>query len=435
MGNIVAIVGRPNVGKSTLFNRLIEEREAIMHNESGVTRDRHYGQVLWNGKQFTVIDTGGYVVGSEDIFEKAIRGQVELALEEAAVVLFLVDCISGLTPSDKDFANILRRTEKPVLLVANKADSVEKMQMAATFYALGLESEVYPISSANGSGTGDLLDALVKNLPELEENTLQDIPRISVVGRPNVGKSSFVNLLLNQQRSIVTAQAGTTRDAIDTHYKSYGKNFILTDTAGIRKKSRVKENIEFYSVLRAIKSIEKSDVCILILDAQKDLEAQDLNILQLALRHKKGVVIMVNKWDLVEKDSNTARMFEKRIAEKIPFANYIPIVFASVLAKKRPMRVIEKAMAVVEERQKKIPTSALNDLMLPEIQKNPPPSYKGKYIKIKYITQLPVYTPSFAFFCNHPKYIKPPYVRFLENKLRQHFGFEGVPIGVFLRKK
>ncbi len=435
MGNIVAIVGRPNVGKSTLFNRLVESREAIMHDESGVTRDRHYGDAEWNGKKFTVIDTGGYVVGSDDVFEGAIREQVALAMEEASVILFMVDCISGLTALDEDFANILRQSKKPVLLVANKADNAEKQQMAAEFYQLGLDSDLFAISSANGSGTGDLLDALVKDMPETIEEEVSEIPRIAVVGRPNVGKSSFVNLLLNQERSIVTDIAGTTRDAIDAHYKAFGKDFILTDTAGIRRKSRVKENIEFYSVLRAIKSIEKSDVCILILDATRGIEAQDLNILHLANKNRKGIMIMVNKWDLIEKDSNTAKEFEKEIRARIPFAEYVPIIFASVLEKQRVMKVIEKAMDIVAERQKKVPTSALNEAILPEIERTPPPSHRGKYIKIKYITQLPTYTPSFAFFCNHPKHIKPPYMRFLEGKVRQHFGFEGVPLNLFFRKK
>lgn len=434
MGNIVAIVGRPNVGKSTLFNRLVEERDAIMHDESGVTRDRHYGEAEWNGKKITVIDTGGYVVGSEDVFEEAIREQVGLAMEEASVIVFMVDCISGMTPLDEDFAELLRRSKKPVLLTANKADNLEKQQMASEFYSLGLESQLYPISSANGSGTGELLDALVKDMPKLEEEE-SETPRISVVGRPNVGKSSFVNLLLNQERSIVTDIAGTTRDAVDSHYTAYGKDFILTDTAGIRRKSKVKENIEFYSVLRAIKSIEKSDVCILILDSERGIEAQDLNILQLAVKNKKGIVIMVNKWDLIEKENNTARDFEKEIRARIPFASHVPIIFSSVLEKQRVMKVIEKAMEVVEERKKKIPTSKLNEVMLAEIERTPPPAHRGKYIKVKYITQLPTYTPTFAFFCNHPKHIKPPYLRFVENKMRQHFGFEGVPLNLFFRKK
>ncbi len=435
MGNIVAIVGRPNVGKSTLFNRLVEARDAIMHDESGVTRDRHYGDAVWNGKKFTVIDTGGYVVGSEDVFEEAIREQVSIAVEEASVVLFMVDCLTGLTALDEDFANVLRQSKKPVLVVANKADTSEKQQQAAEFYQLGFRSEVYPISSANGSGTGDLLDEVVKDMPLIEEETAPAIPRIAIVGRPNVGKSSLVNLLLSQERSIVTDIAGTTRDSVDAHYTAFGKNFILTDTAGIRRKARVRENIEFYSVLRAIKAIENTDVCVLVLDATRGIEAQDLNILHLADKNRKGILIMVNKWDLIEKDSNTARDYEREIRARIPFASYIPIIFASVLEKQRVLKVMERAIEIVEERVKKVPTSALNEVLLQEIERTPPPAYRGKYIKIKYITQLPTYTPSFAFFCNHPNHIKEAYTRFIENKIREHFGFEGVPINVFFRKK
>ncbi len=435
MANIVAIVGRPNVGKSTLFNRLVEERDAITDNVSGVTRDRHYGKAEWTGKHFIVIDTGGYVTGSEDIFEGAIRSQVRVAIQEAAVLLFLVDCSVGITPLDEEFANILRQSDKPVFLVANKADGLTRHQQANEFYALGM-GEVYPVSAVDGSGTGDLLDKVVEGfavpVEGLEENKL---PRISIVGRPNVGKSSFTNLLLNEERSIVTDIAGTTRDAINAHYNAFGKEFILTDTAGIRKKAKVKEDIEFYSVMRAIKAMEQSDVCIVMVDATQGVEAQDVNIIHLANRYKKGVVLMVNKWDLVEKDHKTAKEFEDNAKAKLAPLDHMPIIFASVLEKQRVFKVLEKAVEVFENRSKKIPTSALNDKLLKEIDRFPPPSVRGKVVKIKYITQLPTHVPSFAFFCNHPKDIKVPYQRYLENRIREHFGFEGVPINVFFRKK
>ncbi|MEN7546581.1 ribosome biogenesis GTPase Der [Rapidithrix thailandica] len=435
MANIVAIVGRPNVGKSTLFNRLIEQREAIMDDVSGVTRDRHYGKAEWIGKPFTVIDTGGYVVGSDDKYEEAIREQVNIAIEEASIILFMVDCNTGLTDLDKDFAKILRRSKKPVLIVANKADNTERMHASAEFYELGM-GEVHAISSANGTGTGDLLDITVSHFDEPEEEVEEEeIPRIAVVGRPNAGKSSFVNTLLNQNRSIVTDEAGTTRDSVDAHYTAYGKSFILTDTAGIRKKAKVSENIEFYSVMRAIKSIEHSDVCIVIVDATRGLEAQDLNIIHLAKKNNKGILLMINKWDLVEKDSRTADTFEKALREKLSGIDHLPIIFTSVLTKQRIFKVIEKAIEVYEDKTKKIPTSQLNDILLKEIERTPPPSYRGKHIKIKYITQLPSKSPVFAFFCNHPKHIKEAYLRFLENKIRKHFGFEGVPLRIFFRKK
>ncbi|WP_020532897.1 ribosome biogenesis GTPase Der [Flexithrix dorotheae] len=435
MANIVAIVGRPNVGKSTFFNRLVERRDAIIDNESGVTRDRHYGQALWNGKNFTVIDTGGYIEGSDDVFEGAIRDQVKIAIEESSVVLFVVDCDSGVTGMDKDFANVLRQSKKPVYIVANKADNTERAHMAGDFYSLGM-GEIFPISAINGSGTGDLLDKVVSHFPEEPEQKKEDhIPRIAIVGRPNVGKSSFVNSLLNESRSIVTDIAGTTRDSINSHYTAFGKNFIITDTAGIRKKAKVREDIEFYSVLRALNAIENSDVCIVMLDATKGLEAQDLNIIFQIQKYKKGLLIMVNKWDLVEKENNTAKNFEDEIRQKLAPNDYPPIIFTSVMTKQRIFKTIEKATEVYENRQKKVTTSTLNEVMLKEIERYPPPAHRGKYIKIKYITQLPTQTPTFAFFCNHPKYIKLPYERFLENNIRKHFKFEGVPIKIVFRKK
>lgn len=437
MANIIAIVGRPNVGKSTLYNRLVEQRDAIMDDQSGVTRDRHYGQGTWNGYFFTVIDTGGYVYGSEDVFEEAIREQVEIALQEASVVLFMVDCSVGLTGLDEDFAKVLRRTEKPVIVVANKADNFEKQQMANEFYALGMDN-ILPVSSISGSGTGELLDEVVSHLPkpiEADGDEPERIPRIAVAGRPNAGKSSLINLLLNQNRSIVTEQAGTTRDAVDATYKYNGRELILTDTAGIRRKSRVKENVEFYSVLRAIKAIEESDVCVLVVDISRGLEAQDLNILNLAYKHKKGMVIMANKWDLIEKDSKTADKFVKEMRERLSTMSYIPIILTSVTEKLRILKVMEKALQTFDNRNKKVPTSKLNEVMLKVIESQPPPAHRGKYIRIKYITQLPTKVPTFAFFCNHPKHIKEPYTRYLENRLRENFDFEGVPIKLVFREK
>ncbi len=435
MSNILAIVGRPNVGKSTLFNRLVEDRQAIMDNESGVTRDRQYGYAEWTGKFFTVIDTGGYVVDSDDIFEEAIRKQVKLALEEANVILFLVDCITGLTDLDKDFAKILRQVSKPVFVVANKADSTDKEHMAAEFYALGM-GEVFPVSSATGSGTGDLLDEVIKKFEmQAEENPDEGLPRMAIMGRPNVGKSSFLNVLVGEERTIVTDIAGTTRDAINTRYKLFGKDLILTDTAGVRKKSRVKEDIEFYSTIRAIKALQNSDVSIIIIDATLGLEAQDLNLINLAAKYKKGIMLMVNKWDLIEKDQSSAAIYGKSLKEKLGPLDFIPIIFTSVLNKQRVFKVIETAMEIYENRQKKVPTSALNEVLLPAITKYPPPAFKGKYIKIKYITQLPTQTPTFAFFCNFPKYIKAPYMRFLENRIREAFEFRGVPLKLVFRNK
>ncbi|MEP4534310.1 MAG: ribosome biogenesis GTPase Der [Cyclobacteriaceae bacterium] len=436
MANIVAIVGRPNVGKSTLFNRLIERKQAIMDNESGVTRDRHYGYAQWVGKQFTVIDTGGYVEGSEDIFEGAIRSQVKEALEEANVIIFMVDCITGLHGLDSDFANVVRELKKPVLICANKADTTEKSYAANEFYALGLDAEIFPVAAASGSGTGELLDEVIKHFEEeYEEERVDDVPRISIVGRPNVGKSSFLNALLGKERTIVTDIAGTTRDAVDSRYNLFDKDFILTDTAGIRKKSKVHEDIEFYSVLRAIQALQDSDVCVVVLDAQNGIQTQDMNIIGLAHKYKKGIIIMVNKWDLIEKETNTARDFEKEIKDRLGVMSYIPIIFTSVLNKQRIFQTIELALNVAENKHKKITTSQLNDVMLKEIEHYPPPAVRGKYIKIKYITQLPTPSPTFAFFCNYPKDIRESYERFLTNKIREHFGFEGVNVKVVFRKK
>ena len=434
MSNVVAIVGRPNVGKSTLFNRLVERRQAIMDNQSGVTRDRHYGMAEWTGRSFTVIDTGGYVEGSDDVFEAAIRSQVKLAIEEARVVIFMVDCDTGLTDLDKDFANVLRTSEKPVILAANKADTHQKAYTAAEFYALGL-GEVFTIAAASGSGTGELLDEVVKHLPEALDYQDPGLPRIAILGRPNVGKSSFLNVLLGKERTIVTDVAGTTRDAIDTHYNLFEKDFIITDTAGIRKKSKVHDNIEFYSVLRSINALEGADVCLIMLDAERGLESQDQNIIGLAHKNQKGIVILVNKWDLIEKETQTTEKYRKAVLDKLSPLDYIPMVFTSALTKQRVFKAIELALEVYANRQKRISTSALNNKLLPEIERRPPPAIKGKYIKIKYITQLPTHNPAFAFFCNLPQYIKEPYKRFLEHKLRMHFDFTGVPIRLFFRKK
>jgi GTPase len=437
MANIIAIVGRPNVGKSTLFNRLTESRKAIMDNMSGVTRDRHYGYGDWNGKNFTVIDTGGYVTGSDDIFEEAIRSQVELALDEATVILFMVDTMTGLMDLDKDFANVLRRskTKKPIYIVSNKADTVERMNLTGEFYELGL-GEVFPVSSQTGSGTGELLDEIVQHFDsEQIEDPEAGLPKIAIIGRPNAGKSSFLNVLLGKERSIVTDIAGTTRDSINTRYTMYGKDFIITDTAGVRKKGKVTDDIEFYSVLRSIRTLEESDVCIIMIDATRGVEAQDVNLIALAERNRKGIVIMVNKWDLIEKDTKTAKSFTDAIRDKIKPIDYTPIMFTSVLDKQRIFQTIEKAVKVYENRSQKVPTSQLNNKLLPEIEKIPPPAIKGKYVKIKYITQLPTYTPTFAFFCNLPQYVKEPYERFLENKIREHFDFEGVPVNLVFRNK
>lgn len=433
MSNIIAIVGRPNVGKSTLFNRLTESRKAIVDDFSGVTRDRHYGVAEWTDKQFTVIDTGGYVANSEDVFEAAIREQVVIAIEEATVLLFMVDVTTGITDLDDEIAQLLRRSKKPVYIVVNKVDNNALQNDAAEFYGFGL-GEIYPISSMTGSGTGDLLDAVITHFEDVveEENAL---PKLTIVGRPNVGKSSLINALMGKDRNIVTPIAGTTRDSIHIHYNQFGHEFMFIDTAGLRKKTKVKENIEFYSVMRTIKALEEADVVILMLDATEGLESQDVNIFHLAEKNKKGIVILVNKWDLIEKNSHTMKQFEEQIRHKLqPFTD-LPIIFTSVLNKQRIFQAIEAALDVYQNRGKKIPTSKLNDVMLPIIENYPPPSQKGKYIKIKYITQINASSPMFAFFCNLPQYIKEPYKRFLENKLREHFDFKGVPIQIYFRQK
>jgi len=433
MSNLVAIVGRPNVGKSTLFNRLTETRKAIVDDFSGVTRDRHYGVAEWTHHSFTVVDTGGYVANSEDVFEAAIREQVVIAIEEATVILFMVDVTTGITDLDDEIASLLRKSKKPVLVVVNKIDNNALIPEAAVFYSLGL-GEIYNISSMTGSGTGELLDEMVKHFDEepVEENTL---PKFAIVGRPNVGKSSIINAFVGKERNIVTPIAGTTRDSIHIHYNQFGHDFMLIDTAGLRKKTKVKENIEFYSVMRTIKALEEADVVILMIDAVEGIESQDINIFHLAEKNKKGIVIVVNKWDLIEKNTKTTKVFEEMIREKIsPFVD-VPIVFTSVTEKQRVLKVIDTAEKVYADRAKKIPTSKLNDVMLPIIESYPPPSIKGKYVKIKYITQIKGTSPMFAFFCNLPQYIKEPYQRFIENKLRENFDFSGVPVQIFFRQK
>lgn len=407
-----------------------------MDDVSGVTRDRHYGYAEWTGNFFTVIDTGGYVTGSEDKFESEIRKQVKLAIDEASAIIFLVDTRDGVTGMDKDFANVLRTTKKPLFIAANKTDTPDKTLLANEFYELGLEAEIYPISAENGSGTGELLDDLVKTFDTAGlEDPNAGIPKIAILGRPNVGKSSLLNALLGQERSIVTDEAGTTRDSIHSHYKMYGKHFILTDTAGIRKKGKVKDDIEFYSVLRSLRALEESDVVIVVIDAQHGMESQDVNLISLAERQGKGIVIMVNKWDLVEKDSKTSETFKKDMMERLAPIDYIPMIFASVLEKQRIFQVVEKAMLVYENKSKKIPTSKLNDTLLPEILRNPPASVRGKFVQIKYITQVNARFPSFAFFTNMPQFIQDSYERFLENKIREHFDFEGVPVRLIFKKK
>ena len=434
MSNIVAIVGRPNVGKSTFFNRLIQRREAIVDARSGVTRDRHYGKSDWNGKEFSLIDTGGYVLGSDDIFEAEIDKQVELAIDEADAIIFMVDVEAGVTGMDEDVANLLRKANKPVFLVVNKVDNGKRAEDAVEFYALGL-GEYYTIASINGSGTGDLLDALVEALPEKEEVEEAELPRFAVVGRPNAGKSSFINTLIGEERYIVTDIAGTTRDSIDTKYNRFGFEFNLVDTAGIRRKAKVKEDLEFYSVMRSVRAIEHCDVCLLVCDATRGFDGQVQNIFWLAERNRKGIVILVNKWDLVEKDNKTMKDFEKNIRKQIePFTD-VPIVFISTLTKQRLFKAIETAVEVYKNRTKRVKTSVLNDVLLPIIENYSPPAYKGKFVKIKYIMQLPTPQPQFAFFCNLPQYVKEPYKRFLENKLREHFDFHGVPVSVYMRKK
>jgi GTP-binding protein len=434
MGNIVAIVGRPNVGKSTLFNRLTDSREAIVDEMSGVTRDRNYGSATWNGVTFSVIDTGGYVQNSEDVFEEEINKQVKLAIDEADLIIFMVDVTTGVHDLDTAVADLLRRTGKKTILAVNKVDNNERLHDAAEFYSLGL-GDYFPLSSANGSGTGDLLDFVVKNLPPQPGEQLPDLPRIAIVGRPNVGKSSLVNSLLGEERNIVTPVAGTTRDSIYTRYNKFSHDFMLVDTAGLRRKAKVSEDIEFYSVMRAIRTIENSDICLLLIDATRGMESQDLNILSLILKNNKGLIILVNKWDLVEKETNTAKLIEKDIRSKTaPFTDY-PILFISATNKQRIHKILETIDRVNENRQRKISTSELNETLLTLVRDNPPPSTKGKYVKIKYVTQLPVYTPSFAFFCNLPQYVKDPYKRYIENRLREKYDFSGVPVRIFFRKK
>ena len=435
MGNIVAIVGRPNVGKSTFFNRLTETRQAIVDEVSGVTRDRHYGKVFWNGFDFSIIDTGGYVTNSDDVFEEEIRKQVLLAIEEADVVIFLVDVISGITDLDETVAGILRKIKKPILLVVNKVDNSERMYDASVFYGLGL-GDYYPLSSINGSGTGDMLDKLTSMFDkETEEEEGEEIPKIAVVGRPNVGKSSLVNALIGEERNIVTPISGTTRDSIHTRYTKFNHDFYLVDTAGLRKKGKVKEDLEFYSVMRSVRAIEHADVCILLLDATIGIEGQDVNIFHLIERNWKGVVVLVNKWDLVEKETMTMKEFEEQIKRRLePFTD-VPILFISALTKQRIHKALEEVIKVYENRRNRVPTSRLNEVMLKAVEDNHPPSVKGKLMRIKYVTQLPTHAPAFAFYCNLPQYIREPYKRYLENQLRKHFNFKGVPIRIFMRKK
>ncbi len=433
MNTIVAIVGRPNVGKSTLFNRLIQRREAIVDSVSGVTRDRHYGKSDWNGKNFSVIDTGGYAVGSDDIFEEEIRKQVNLAIEEADIILFVVDVTEGITPMDTEVANLLRKVKKPIFLTVNKVDNAMRTDDALEFYNLGL-GEYHSISSINGGGTGDLLDAVVKLIPD-EEYIEDELPRFAVVGRPNAGKSSFINTLIGVERNIVTDIAGTTRDSIDTKYNRFGFDFNLVDTAGIRRKAKVKEDLEFYSVMRAVRAIEHSDVCLLVIDATRGFEGQDQSIFWLAEKNKKGVIILVNKWDLMEKETNTVKEYEAMIRREIaPFTD-VPIIFISTLTKQRIFKAIESAVTVFENRKKRIPTSKLNETMLEVVQNFPPPAWKGKFVKIKYCMQLPTITPQFVFFCNLPQYVRDPYKRFVENKLREIYDFNGVPVIIHFRQK
>lgn len=436
MSRIVAIVGRPNVGKSTLFNRFIEAKQAIVHDVSGVTRDRNYGQVEWGGEIFNIIDTGGYVVGSEDVFERAIREQVHIAMEEADVLLFLTDAMSGLTELDRDFANVIRQSKKPVLLLSNKVDGTSQRDLIYDFYELGFD-EVYPVSAMNGAGTGDILDKLVESLPVVHEpEDIENVPRFAVVGRPNVGKSSMINALLGREANIVTPIAGTTRDSVDTRFKSFGHDLILVDTAGLRKKAKVKENIEFYSTLRTIRSIENCDVAILMLDASRGLEAQDLSVAQTIQNNMKGLVVVVNKWDLMEKETNTARDMEKEIRGKLSPMSDVPIVFTSVLEKQRILKVLESAELVSQNRKRTIPTHELNEIMLAAVARHHPPTNRGRNVSIKYVTQVKeAKVPTFLFFTNHPQHIIESYKRYLENQLRDSFDFSGTPVNVFFRQK
>ncbi len=436
MSNIVAIVGRPNVGKSTLFNRLLERREAIVDSVSGVTRDRHYGKSDWNGVEFTVIDTGGYEVNSEDVFQGEITKQVELAIEEATSILFMLSVEDGLTDTDKEIHEMLRRANKQVYYVINKVDSATEEINATEFYSLGIE-KYFTMSSATGSGSGELLDAVVKDFPTLDyKDPFEGLPKITIVGRPNVGKSTLTNALLDNERNIVTEIAGTTRDSISTLYNKFGHEFVLVDTAGMRRKAKVSEDLEFYSVMRSVRAIENSDVVIIMVDATQGWESQDMNIFGIAQKNRKGIVILVNKWDLIEdKQTNTMRDFEQKIKDKIGQFTDIPVLFVSALTKQRILKAVETAMEVYENRKKKIKTSKLNEVMLPVFEHYPPPALKGKYIKIKYCVQLGTPSPQFVFFCNLPQYVKEPYKRYAENQLRKHFGFTGVPIEVYFRQK
>lgn len=434
MGNIVAIVGRPNVGKSTFFNRLTESRQAIVDEISGVTRDRHYGRVIWNGQEFSIIDTGGYVTNSDDVFEEEIRKQVILAIEEADVVVFLVDVTSGITDLDETVAGMLRKIKKPVMLVVNKVDNSDRIYDATVFYSLGL-GDYYSVSSINGSGTGDMLDKLVSLFVKQDQDEDEDVPRIAVVGRPNVGKSSLINALVGEERNIVTEISGTTRDSINTRYTKYNHDFYLVDTAGLRKKGKVKEDLEFYSVMRSVRAIEYADVCLLLIDATIGIESQDVNIFHLIERNRKGIVVLVNKWDLVEKETQTVKQVEEKIRKRLEPFDDVPILFISALTKQRIHKALEIAVEVFENRKVKIPTSRLNEVMQKVLEEHHPPAVKGKYIRIKYVAQLPTHAPAFAFYCNLPQYIREPYKRYLENQLRKHFNFTGVPIRIFMRKK
>ncbi len=435
--SLVAIVGRPNVGKSTLFNRLVGMRKAIVDDTAGVTRDRHYGKCDWCGTEFSVVDTGGYTSNSDDVFEKAIRRQVEIAIDEADVVLFMVEAATGITDYDSEIADVLRRSKKPVVLCVNKVDSGEKIFDTYQFYSLGL-GEIWSISAANGSGTGDLLDEVVRVLPKdapAEADPYANVPRITIVGKPNVGKSSLTNALLGEERNIVTPVAGTTRDSIETYYNKFGHEFMIVDTAGIRRKNKVHEDLEFYSVLRSMRAIEKADVCILMIDANSGMEAQDMNIFNIIQKNRKGCVIVVNKWDLFIKDQNTMRDYTETLRARLAPFDDIPIIFTSVIKMQRVMDVLNAAAMVAENYNRKIPTARLNEALLPIIEETPPPAWKGKYIKVKYITQLPTKFPAFAFFCNLPQYIKDPYKRFLENQLRENFELTGCPVQIFCRQK
>lgn len=434
MSRIVAIVGRPNVGKSTLFNRLTETREAIVDEISGVTRDRNYGRAIWNGIDFSVIDTGGYVESSDDIFEEEINRQVKLAIEESDLILFMTDASTGIHDLDRSVAALLRKTEKESMLVVNKVDNHERMIDASEFYGLGL-GEYFSISSTSGSGTGDLLDEVVKKLPEIDDMPTDDLPVIAVVGRPNAGKSSLVNTLIGEVRNIVTPIPGTTRDSIYVKYEKFNHRFLLIDTAGLRKRSKVNEDLEFYSVLRSVRAIENADICLLMIDATRGLESQDMNIFSLIAKNNKGLIVLVNKWDLITRETNTARDFEKELKERTePFTDY-PVLFISATEKQRVFKILETIKSVSENRTRRISTSELNNVIHEIIEKKPPPSIKGKYIKIKYSTQLPLHYPAFALFCNLPQYVKDPYKRYIENRLRERFSFSGTPIKVYFRKK